>query len=196
MRLAILTLALVLFLQLPGEAVERCKQYIPEVRKWSSHYLGLSWPWHFNLGQLEQESSCRTDVTAFDGGQGIAQFMPSTERLAEKSLGPLNLYNPSHSIKAQAWLLATLQKENWCKYPWMTYQGYNGGFALLKKEWQKAGNLCDNDLMRSCCKRNVITLKSGKTLDLCDVNYDYPHKVFEKGKSYWRIVDTIAFWGY
>lgn len=173
--------------------LDRCEQYIPDVRQQHIFYFGLNYPYWYGIGQLRQESNCRAGITAFDGGQGLAQFMPATEREAEKYIGPLDLYNPEHAIRAQAWYMSRLHRQNSDGALWMTYQAYNGGWTNLKKEFQRA-QAVDWYLMRECCKRKVIGLKNGKYLDLCEVNYDYSRKVHGYGQKYAISADRVRYW--
>lgn len=46
----------------------------------SRAFIGLDAPYWYFMGQIEQESNCRSGATAFDGGQGLGQFMPATAR--------------------------------------------------------------------------------------------------------------------
>lgn len=168
-------------------ALERCKQYIPEIRKWNAHYWCLQFPYHYAVGQAQQESNCRADVTAFDAGQGLFQFMPATEKYVESYLGKLDIYNPSHAIRANAWYMRQLHKQNFDfnKPLFLTYMFYNGGIIIVKKEYDKSGGFpaCYKN-MKEVCKRKKLVLKNSKLLDLCVVAYDYPFKIFTYGKLY------------
>jgi hypothetical protein len=90
--------------------------------------------------------------------------------------------------------MAHLHKQNWNGSLWITYQGYNGGFSLLKKESQRAG-VTDWAKMKRACKRKVLHLKWGD-LNLCEVNYDYSQKVYKYGQQYKleTETDTVPFW--
>jgi len=180
---AVLLFFIMLFLSTQSFAFERCKQYIPEIRKWNSHYMGLDYPYHFAVGQAQQESNCRSDVTAFDAGQGIFQFMPATGRYVEGYLGKLDMYNPSHAIKANAWYMRQLHKANPDGRLWITYMFYNSGMGTVKKEYQRVEQWC-YEQMKKVCKRKVLVLKGGKLLDLCNVGYDYPIKIYNYGNKY------------
>jgi hypothetical protein len=179
-------------------ALDRCISFKREVRTATNRYLGIDFPWWYNLGQLKQESGCREGLTAFDGGQGLAQFMPATEREIEQDLGEeLNLYNPLSAIKSQAYYLSKLDKQNPTGQLCYTYMFYNSGAGTVKAEairsacypchWSYAH-------MKKVCKRKVLTLKSGQRLSLCNVGYDYPLKVFTYGQQYKTTSDRRAFW--
>jgi len=165
-------------------ALERCQQYIPEIRKWNYHYWGLDYPYHFAVGQAQQESCCRANVTSFDGGEGLFQFTGSTKNWTREQMGEnLNFYNPSHAIKAGAWYMRKLHKQNWDGALWLDFQAFNGGWTLLKKERARAV-LTNWTLMKQQCKRKIIVFKSGNILNFCDVNYDYSKRIYKYGQQY------------
>lgn len=174
-------------------ALDRCQQYVHGVRTQHFKYFGLNFPYWYGVGQLKQESRCRANATAFDGGKGLAQFMPATESAAEKYLGELDMYNPVHAIKAQAWYMAQIDKGNWGKVLWLTYCFYNSGSGTMRKEYKRAGKL-DYELMRLLCVRRIIVLKSGELLDLCDVGYLYPKQIYKYGQSYRQGQDSRRYW--
>ena len=191
-------LILILLLPLNVFALDRCNDYIPDVRAQHIRYFGLSYPWWYGVGQLKQESKCRDKVTAFDLGQGAAQFMPVTTKYVRKLMNEpqLNPYQREDALKMQAFYMSYLHKhENKFegKPLWLTYQGYNGGFSLLYKESQRSGNSDWKD-MKKQCRRKVLTLKNGNKLDLCDVNYDYSKRVYKYGNAYRTGEDRINFW--
>lgn len=173
--------------------LDRCQSLKQTVRKEHIRYFGVTFPWWYGIGQLKQESCCRTNVTAFDAGQGVAQFMPKTVQYVNSLMHEnLNPYNPNDAIRMQAFYMSKLNKQNWCGRLWLTYQGYNGGFALLKKEAQRAGTT-NWSKMRNACNRKVLHFKWGD-LDLCEVNYDYSRKVYKYGQQYKVGVDSRYFW--
>lgn len=196
-----LLFGIVLAFTLDAYGLERCKQYVHVVRQQHEKYFGLDYPYWYGVGQLQQESNCRADVTAFDGGMGLTQFMPATVRGAEKYLGPLDMYNPSHAIRAQAWYMSQIHKGNWSGALWLTYCFYNSGAGTMKKEYLRsiAANSChcdetNYDAMKAVCKRRVITLKSGALLDLCQVGYDYPKQIYRFGQKYKISDDRWRYW--
>lgn len=196
---ALATLAVILFVAnylLTGSAwgSTRCALLVQDVRVEHIKYFGLSFPVHYGVGQLEQESACRTNVTAFDAGQGVAQFMPKTSQYVQSLMGEkLDPYNPKHAIRMQAFYMHRIHtKENWTPALFVTYQIYNGGKATLYNEWKRAGML-DWDLMKMSCQRKKLKFKWG-ILDLCVVNYDYSKKVEKYGNTYRRGPDSMRYW--
>lgn len=190
---------LVIFFTSDLYGLDRCREFITDVRNSHIRNFDGNFPWWYALGQIEQESACRANVTAFDAGMGLTQFMPATWNSIKKQMGrpDLNPYKAADSIEAQAFYMASIQKkENWTnpKRLWISYQIYNGGRGLLYKEYQRAGVL-DWDLMKSECQRKKIKMNWG-TLDLCEVNYDYSKKVYKRGDKYRLAKDhySYRFW--
>lgn len=178
---------LIIFFSSNVYALDRCREFTTDVRNSHIRNFDGNFPWWYGLGQIEQESACRANVTAFDAGMGLTQFMPATWKQIKKEMGrpDLNPYKAADSIDAQAFYMASIQKkENWTnpKELWISYQIYNGGRTLLYKEYQRAGVL-DWDLMKNECQRRKIQMKWG-VLDLCEVNYDYSKKVYSRGDKY------------
>ena len=54
--------------------------------------------------------------------------------------------------------------------------------------------MVDWEKMRETCKRKVLTLKNGKKLDLCDVGYDYPVRIYNYSKDYRKYNPTYSKW--
>jgi hypothetical protein len=176
----------------PVFAKDRCQDYVTDERVMHTKYFGWSYPWWFGVGQIKQESACRSGITAFDGGMGLSQFMPATAKQMSKELGViLNPYFPQDSIRMQAYYMSKVHKNNRLEGSpyWVSYQAYNGGWKLLYKEYERAKSN-NHDLMKLQCKRNVLKLKNGKLLDLCDVNYDYSQNVYKYGILYKPISST------
>jgi len=171
-------------------ALDRCRKYRPQVIREARYHIGMDAPHHLFLGQIEQESRCNEGVTAFDGGMGLGQFMPATaewihekeEELQEISVEPAP-YDPRWSIRAlilyDRWLYGVVACPGW----YFVFRGYNGGCGMINKEIRLAGS-CDYYLVEQQCKRKIIRLKSGRSLDMCRVNIEYPYLVFEKGEKY------------
>ena len=192
---ALAALAFILLLLAPFlRAADRCAMLVKDVRVEHTRYFGLQFPYWYGVGQLKQESACRTTVTAFDAGQGVAQFMPKTAQYVQSLMGEaLDPYNPRQAIRMQAFYMNRIHtKENWTGRLWIAYQIYNGGKTTLYKEFQRA-QVLDWDLMKQSCQRKKILMKWG-TLDLCLVNYDYSKKVEKYGNQYRRGADGMRFW--
>jgi len=172
----------------------RCVFWIQTVRVEHTKYFGIQFPYWYGVGQLETESNCRSSITSFDSGQGIAQMMPKTAKYINSLMGEdLDPYNPKHAIRMQAFYMHRIHnKENWTDKLWIDYQIYNGGGGALKKEYERSG-VSDWDLMKSECRRNKIEYNWG-TLDPCKVNYDYSKKVEEYGNKYRRGNDRMSYW--
>jgi len=187
---------LILLMAVPAEALDRCVTHIKDVRVAHVRYFGFQYPYWYGVGQLKQESACRSTVTAFDAGMGIAQFMPKTSQYIQSLMGEaLDPYNPKHAIRMQAFYMNRIhRKENWAAGSplWISYQIYNGGAGTLQKEAIRAGKI-DWSLMRFTCQRKKIQMKWG-VLDLCEVNYDYSKKVEKYGNQYRRGVDLVKYW--
>lgn len=192
---ALAMLAIILSLLAPFlRAADRCSMLVQQVRVEHTKYFGMQYPYWYGVGQLKQESACRTNVTAFDQGQGVAQFMPKTAQYISSLMGEaLDPYNPKQAIRMQAFYMNRIHaKENWTGKLWTSYQIYNGGRTTLYKEYQRAG-MADWDLMKASCQRKKIQMKWG-ILDLCDVNYDYSKKVEKYGNQYRRGPDGVRYW--
>lgn len=175
-------------------AADRCAEYVQEVRAQHARYFGLEFPYWYGVGQLRQESRCRTNLTAFDGGMGIAQFMPATARQVNAELGMrLDPYRPEDGIRMQAYYMARLHRQNPAGALWATYQAYNGGWGNLRSEAARAGSW-NRYRMYEQCRRKVLQLKSGALLDLCEVNYDYAIRIYQFAAPYRLGADKMRYW--
>jgi soluble lytic murein transglycosylase-like protein len=91
-------------------------------------------------GQIRQESGWRADVTAWDGGAGLAQFMASTAAMVSRTypeLGAPDPYNPRWAIRAlvryDAWLYARVQGATPCQRWAAALKGYNAGLGYVQR---------------------------------------------------------------
>lgn len=201
MRILALALCLVASTVL---AADRCADFKDEVRKASWKYLGVQAPWWYLLGQLKQESGCRADIISFDGGEGIAQFMPVTREYVSKVKGyPIDPFNPASAIDGQTFYMKMLDEQNRApgKPLWVSFAFYNSGAGTLNKEARREGEQCAecHELwayaqMKKICLRKKLVLKGGKILDLCDVGYDYPVRIHKYGELFRQGVDGRRFW--
>lgn len=190
----LLGVSILLMTVVPVSSADRCAMLVQDVRVEHIKQFGLAFPYWYGVGQLKQESACRTTVTAFDAGQGVAQFMPKTAQYVQSLMGEkLDPYNAKQAIRMQAFYMNRIHsKENWSDKLWVSYQIYNGGAGTLRKEYDRAG-LLDWDLMRLYCQRKKIQFKWG-VLDLCTVNYEYSKQVEKYGNQYRRGSDGMRFW--
>lgn len=172
----------------------RCEQFINVIRRANAFYFGINFPYWYAVAQAQTESNCRPSIVAFDAGQGIFQFMPATSLEVRKQIGmDLDPMNPDHAARMNAFYMKRLHRQNWDGGLWLTYSFYNSGPGTMKKEYLRAG--CTDYLkMKAVCKRKILTLKSGKLLDLCQVGYDYPVLISQRSKSYRFGSDGMRYW--
>ena len=189
------SILIVLFLLLipvvcSSATVDRCKQYVQEERVQHFKYLGLSFPYHYGVAQIHTESWCRVDAISPDGGMGLSQFMPLTLKYVEKWLGDLDIYNAKHAIRAQAWYMRQLHKANFGedKPLWITYMFYNSGQGTVTKEFKRAG-IAEYDAMKEVCQRGTFMGRSK-----CDIGYDYPQLIYDRGQLYKLFEEEVRFW--
>lgn len=170
--------------------ISRCKKYVPTIIRESHYKLGMDAPyWNF-AGQIQQESRCNEGITAFDGGEGLGQFMPATAQDLQdhnadlKSLGALPMpYNPQWAIRALIIYDKNCYDKASCKDWYFAFRAYNGGYGTLNKEIARSKS-CVPSIVEKFCKRKVVVVKVGETLDLCKVNTSYPVIIFENSLNY------------
>ena len=133
------------------------------------------------MGQIEQESRCNESVIAFDGGQGLSQFMPKTAEWIQeaypelKKISPIpNPLNPYWAITAMIWYDRYLYGKVLCQDWHYALRAYNGGYGLLNKEIKETG-VCDYEEVAKHCHRSKFS---------CDVNTSYPYKIFQRALKY------------
>lgn len=189
-------------------AKDRCQDYITDIRSYGIQYNGADFPWWYNLGCAMTESNCRGDLTSFDNGRGIFQFTDKVGPVAEiQKYIPVDVYNPSSSIRAQAYYIMIIRTKKFTQkevriynkykaHPSKfvekcglnladVYRFYNGGYWFFI-ESEKGGFVCSNDEIKKFCTRGgtYTDKKKTKWLSFCDVNYSYPDKVFKYAKPY------------
>ena len=197
------------------EASDRCASFKLEVRRAANRYLGIDYPWWYNMGVAKAESGCREGLVSFDGGIGPYQFTPSTGvgKIIEQEFPEIDFNNSGSSIKAQAYYMSIIINRyfyrdefkfkgvhviNPKKYTQRCglrladiYQYYNGGYWLIY-EASKA-NTCDRIEMRANCTRGGAWVGK-RYLNFCDVNYQYPQKVFDYADTYRTSSDQKRYW--
>lgn len=101
---------------------------------------GVGAPVPMFAGQIRQESSWRPDVTAWDNGRGLAQFMDATADVIVRNypeLGAPNPYNPTWAIRAlvryDQWLYARVKGDSPCQRWAAALKGYNAGVGYVQR---------------------------------------------------------------
>lgn len=166
-------------------AFDRCKKYYAFVSLHAKYYFGIDAPVHYFMGQMEQESRCNEGITAFDGGQGLFQIMPNTEREIERDwMQEFNPYDVFWNIKAGIYYDYKMRKDCICKDWYYVFRAYNGGVGRLNNEIKRAGGTCcSKEKVEMACNRGGVWYK-GKYIDFCKVNISYPYNIFERSKKY------------
>jgi soluble lytic murein transglycosylase-like protein len=115
----------------PGDP---CLRFAAMTAREAQAVMGPDAPVPLLLGQLRQESSCRPDVTAWDNGRGLAQFMDGTSRQVSAQfpeLGPPDPYNPQWAIRAlvryDSWVYKKMKGDDSCQRWGAALKGYNAG---------------------------------------------------------------------
>jgi hypothetical protein len=167
-----------------------CKKLIFKVKQATEYYLGISYPYWYNLGQIETETNCmwKNSLDGY-GSIGYAQLTP-------KYLPWLKEF-PNWDVKdhidhfyAQAYLIKQLLGQVSCKRLWGVYQCYNRSCWKVNREavnadciWERAFDLCNENFAESIC----VWKKAGQCLQWrtsCDINYRYGYKVWKNGIKY------------
>lgn len=128
---------LVASLAFASPAVSR---WAPMMKREAQFIYGLDAPVPMFLGQIHQESGGRDQVTAWDGGMGLTQFMPDTAKQIVRlypELGPMSPYNPGWAIRAQVrymnWIHARVQGVNECERWAAGLKAYNAGLGYVQQ---------------------------------------------------------------
>ena len=219
--LVYLIILFILLIPLTARAVDRCQDYIPDVRSHSIRYLGIDYPYWYNIGCMITESNCRQELISFDGGIGLFQLTPSTGIVSDirKEIS-VNPYNASSNIRAQAFYIhkirdTYMKREDFkfkSKYPISPikftdkcgtklsniYRYYNGGYWFVHESYLADKNYsCDQKDMKDHCVRGGVWIGSGskkRWLSFCEVNYTYSDKIFKYSQKYKMGKDNIPFW--
>jgi len=196
---------------------DRCSEYIPDIRAAAIKYLGLGYPYWYNIGVAMTESSCRADRTSFDGGIGLFQLTPSTGVVKEVSKYiPVNPYNTESNIHAHAYYIHRIISVHF-KQGDMTLRGrkfnpkthvetcglrladvyghYNSGSWRFAEAAIGPTIACSNNDMAARCVRDG-TCVGKQYLSFCEISYTYPIKVWNYTKPYKMITDGAWLYWY
>lgn len=165
---------------LPVMAADLCHQYRPTLVREAQAVYGLNAPIPMMAGQMRQESSCRADVTAWDNGRGLAQFMDGTMAQVTRSfpeLGPPDPYNPKWAIRAlvryDGWIHARVKGNTACDRWGAALKGYNAGPGYVQQAQAKS----PQPGVWFGLTEFVPTRQSAKNFEY---SRTYPHKVLFK----------------
>lgn len=189
------TLCLLWLTPTEANALDRCKSLAHRVKISHQQYFGVDFPYHYSVGQLQQESNCK-DVISRDGvgSEGPGQITYRLWADALKKQGIAEVKTTRNNLRAQAYINYAAHKQNPHKKLWVTYQIYNGG-GLVIKEISRAGKL-DWALAKAACRRKIVHFKGGYSESACDINYDYSKRIFKYGVTYKVLEDPriYTFW--
>lgn len=164
--LAALLLAAVSFTVPAGTIPPAANQYRSTLVREAQFVYGPAAPVPMFAAQIHQESTWRADVTAWDNGRGLAQFMDATADTIVRNypeLGAPNPYDPRWAIRAMVryngWLYARVQGVNPCNRWAAALKSYNAGLGYVQRaqrvsstpglwfdatEWIKTGQSAQN----------------------------------------------------
>lgn len=185
---------------------DRCSEYLPDIRTYALQYIGLDFPWWYQVGTAMVETSCRGDLVSFDGGIGLFQLTPSTGITSEISKYiDVDPYNTQSNIRAQAYYFNRIIKVHFMQKS-MTfkskykinpkefvdicgsnladaYRFYNGGYWFFYEATRGPALACSNNEIAEFCVRSG-TYVGKQYISFCQVNYSYPTKVWKYSKPY------------
>lgn len=176
-------------------ALERCKKYAHDVKRFHAYYFGIDFPYHDSVAQLQKESLCKNNILSSDGigSEGPAQITFRVWHNALQKEGIPEIKTISNHLKAQAFINRQAYDQAVCKQLWVMYQTYNGG-PLVNKEIRRAGS-CDWQKAYAVCQRKVIVFNNGQRRNACDINYEYSRKIYDIGQQYKTFESgTFPFW--
>jgi len=164
-----------------------CDRYVHDVRKAHYQVFGLDFPYHYGVAQLQKESDCR-DVISGDGigSQGMAQITYRWWKKFLDSKGIDDIRSVRNQTLAQAYIMKNSKEQAFSKRMYSWYMVYNGGGGInteIKKAREDLGivDIKHHIAMKYCTRNKIIY---GKTA--CEINYDYPVKIYEYAKR-WKL---------
>lgn len=175
-----------------ANALERCQNLAQEVRVAHYQYFGTDFPYHYSVGQLQQESNCK-NVISLDGvgSEGPAQITYRIWKEALKKQGIGEVKSTKNNLRAQAYINKAAYNEIKHKKLWIMYQTFNGG-GLVSKEIERAGKV-EWAAAKAVCRRKIIYFKGGYSESACDINYAYSKQLFRYGELYRTASDGLTY---
>jgi hypothetical protein len=185
--LCIFAVLMVMTFAMDGAALERCKKYERDVKRFHAQYFGLDFPSGYSVADLHVESLCKDGAMSSDGigSEGAAQITFRVWREQLEAEGIYEIHTISNHLRAHAFILRDAYDRAGCKGLWVMYQIYNGG-PLVNKEITRAGS-CDHAAARAVCSRKIITFKNGSKRGACDINYEYSSHIYRLGRKLYGV---------
>lgn len=177
-----------------------CNKYVKDVRKAHFQVFGIDYPYWYGVAQLQKESGCR-NVISNDGigSQGLAQITYRWWKKFLSSKGIDEIISVRNQTLAQAYIMKNSKNQAYSSHLWVSYQIYNGG-SLVNKEITRAREdlklrEIPHQIARLYCKRKDIVFSNGQVINACDINYNYPVKIYMYAQK-WKIFNDspYRFW--
>lgn len=183
----IIATLLVMSFAVEVSAMERCKKYERDVKRFHAQYFGLDFPSGYSVAQLQAESLCKNRVLSDDGigSEGLAQITFRMWREQLEAEGIDEIHTIGNHLRAQAYINRDAYEKAACKSLWVMYQIYNGG-GLVNKEIRRAGS-CNHAAARAVCSRKIITFKNGSRRSACAINYKYSTEIYLFGRKLYGV---------
>lgn len=128
-----------------ANAADNCTRFSALVVRESQAVHGPNAPAPRYMAQIAQESGCRPDITAWDNGRGLAQFMDGTAKMIPAlcpGIGPVAPYDPRWAVRAMicydVWLGKRVQGMTECQSVAAALKGYNAGLGYVQQAQTKS----------------------------------------------------------
>jgi hypothetical protein len=178
-----------------ADALERCKKYERDVKRFHAQYFGIDFPAGYSVAQLQAESLCKNRLSDDGiGSQGPAQITFRVWRSKLEAEGIYEIHTITNHLRAQAYINRNAYDQAVCKKLFVMYQIYNGG-TLVNKEIKRAG-VCGHAAARAVCSRRIIRFRNGSRRSACDINYEYSTHIYRLGRTVYGVEDDggYEFW--
>lgn len=120
-------------------------QYRATLMREAQFVYGVDAPIPMFAAQIHQESAWRANVTAWDNGRGLAQFMDGTAAQVARSfpeLGAPSPYDPRWAIRAMVrfdgWIYQRVQGAAPCDRWAASLKGYNAGAGYVQRAQKRS----------------------------------------------------------
>jgi soluble lytic murein transglycosylase-like protein len=120
-------------------------QYRATLMREAQFVYGVDAPIPMFAAQIHQESAWRANVTAWDNGRGLAQFMDGTAAQVARSypeLGAPSPYDPRWAIRAMVrfdgWIYQRVQGAGPCDRWAASLKGYNAGAGYVQRAQKRS----------------------------------------------------------